>query len=175
MTWAGCGGDATRKWRGPGHHRAPFSLPPQVSLLQNLLTGLPGPGTPADGGEDRAAGGVGGEQGGGVGGGEGVEVLTIDRYQGRDKAVILLSLVRSNPHGAAGQLLADWQRLNVAITRARVKLLILGSAATLGGVPLLARLVSMADAGGWRVRLPPEALAAGGAGAGAVAAPAAQR
>jgi DNA replication ATP-dependent helicase Dna2 len=90
----------------------------------------------------------------------GVEVLTIDRYQGRDKAVILLSLVRSNAHGAAGQLLTDWQRLNVALTRARVKLLLVGSAKTLAGVPLLGRLVAMAEEGGWMVQLPDEATAA---------------
>ena len=105
-----------------------------------------------------------------------MEVLTIDRYQGRDKAVILLSLVRSNANAAAGQLLADWQRLNVAITRARVKLLVVGSASTLSSVPLLAKLVGLADAGGWRMRLPPEALAAeagsesGGVATGAAAA-----
>lgn len=96
-----------------------------------------------------------------------VEVLTVDRSQGRDKAALILSLVRSNPQRAAGQLLADWQRLNVAITRARVKLLIIGSASTLSSVPLLARLVGAARARGWVARLPPEATeAAGGAAAG---------
>jgi DNA replication ATP-dependent helicase Dna2 len=49
-----------------------------------------------------------------------VEVLTIDRCQGRDKPVILLSFVRSNAKGATGNLLADAARLNVAITRAKV-------------------------------------------------------
>ena len=50
-----------------------------------------------------------------------VEVLTIDRYQGRDKPVILLSFVRSNAKGSTGTLLADAARLNVAITRAKVR------------------------------------------------------
>lgn len=49
-----------------------------------------------------------------------VEVLTIDRYQGRDKPVILLSFVRSNAKGAMGTLLSDAARLNVAVTRAKV-------------------------------------------------------
>lgn len=49
-----------------------------------------------------------------------VEVLTIDRCQGRDKSVVLLSFVRSNAKGATGNLLADAARLNVAITRAKV-------------------------------------------------------
>lgn len=47
-------------------------------------------------------------------------MLTVDRYQGRDKPVILLSFVRSNAKGATGTLLADTARLNVAITRAKV-------------------------------------------------------
>lgn len=49
-----------------------------------------------------------------------VEVLTIDRFQGRDKPVILLSFVRSNAKGSVGTLLSDAARLNVAITRAKV-------------------------------------------------------
>lgn len=52
-----------------------------------------------------------------------VEVLTIDRCQGRDKQVILLSFVRSNTRGATGNLLSDAARLNVAVTRAKVRLL----------------------------------------------------
>ncbi|KAG2453466.1 hypothetical protein HYH02_001687 [Chlamydomonas schloesseri] len=89
----------------------------------------------------------------------GVEVLTIDRYQGRDKAAILLSLVRSNPERAAGRLLADWQRLNVALTRARTKLLLVGSAATASSIPMLAELLRLlAGRPGGVVRLPPSCL-----------------
>uniref|UniRef100_A0A8D3BLX5 DNA replication ATP-dependent helicase/nuclease n=1 Tax=Scophthalmus maximus TaxID=52904 RepID=A0A8D3BLX5_SCOMX len=57
----------------------------------------------------------------------GVEVNTVDKYQGRDKGVIVLSFVRST----LGELLKDWRRLNVAITRAKHKLLMVGSATTL--------------------------------------------
>uniref|UniRef100_A0A3B5AA44 DNA replication ATP-dependent helicase/nuclease DNA2 n=1 Tax=Stegastes partitus TaxID=144197 RepID=A0A3B5AA44_9TELE len=57
----------------------------------------------------------------------GVEVNTVDKYQGRDKSLIVLSFVRST----LGELLKDWRRLNVAITRAKHKLLMVGSAATL--------------------------------------------
>uniref|UniRef100_A0A8B9HZN5 DNA replication ATP-dependent helicase/nuclease DNA2 n=1 Tax=Astyanax mexicanus TaxID=7994 RepID=A0A8B9HZN5_ASTMX len=60
-----------------------------------------------------------------------VEVNTVDKYQGRDKSVIIVSFVRSNPEGNLGELLKDWRRLNVAITRAKHKLLMLGSAPTL--------------------------------------------
>uniref|UniRef100_A0A671QYG1 DNA replication ATP-dependent helicase/nuclease n=1 Tax=Sinocyclocheilus anshuiensis TaxID=1608454 RepID=A0A671QYG1_9TELE len=60
-----------------------------------------------------------------------LEVNTVDKYQGRDKSVIIVSFVRSNPEGNLGELLQDWRRLNVAITRAKHKLLMLGSASTL--------------------------------------------
>ncbi|KAJ8364964.1 hypothetical protein SKAU_G00137950 [Synaphobranchus kaupii] len=59
-----------------------------------------------------------------------VEVNTVDKYQGRDKGVIIVSLVRSNIEGNLGELLKDWRRLNVAITRAKFKLLMLGSTPT---------------------------------------------
>lgn len=53
------------------------------------------------------------------------------QFQGRDKDVIILSMVRSNSDRQIGFLLRDERRLNVALTRARCKLLIVGSAATL--------------------------------------------
>ena len=42
-----------------------------------------------------------------------------------------------------GDLLRDWRRINVAITRAKKKMIIIGSAATMGHVPLLSELVAM--------------------------------
>lgn len=76
---------------------------------------------------------------------EGLELSTIDRYQGRDKPVIILSFVRSNPFGRAGRLLQDMRRLNVALTRAKHKLIIVGSFSTLKAGscrlrPVLARM-----------------------------------
>ena len=66
----------------------------------------------------------------------------MDRFQGRDKRVVLLSLVRSNAAGDVGQVLADVRRLNVAVSRAKHKLIIVGSAATLAaGAPPLAALI----------------------------------
>lgn len=62
---------------------------------------------------------------------EGLEISTIDRYQGRDKPVIVLSFVRSNATGRVGRLLEDFRRLNVAITRAKCKLIMIGSFQTL--------------------------------------------
>lgn len=62
---------------------------------------------------------------------EGLEVSTIDRYQGRDKDVIILSFTRSNESGKTGRLLEDRRRLNVAVSRAKRKLIIIASYETL--------------------------------------------
>ncbi|WAR06933.1 DNA2-like protein, partial [Mya arenaria] len=70
----------------------------------------------------------------GQGHGSEVEVNTVDQYQGRDKHVIIISFVMSCAAGQkeqAGELLKDIRRLNVAVTRARCKLLLLGDATTL--------------------------------------------
>ncbi|KAK7487914.1 hypothetical protein BaRGS_00020815 [Batillaria attramentaria] len=63
-----------------------------------------------------------------------VEVNTVDQYQGRDKSVILISFVCSSSAGAAvkkGGLLQDVRRLNVAVTRAKHKLVLVGNSQTL--------------------------------------------
>ncbi|XP_067908486.1 DNA replication ATP-dependent helicase/nuclease DNA2 isoform X2 [Heterodontus francisci] len=60
-----------------------------------------------------------------------VEVNTVDRYQGRDKSVIIVSFVRSNSEGKLGELLKDWRRLNVALTRPKHKLVMIGCMSTL--------------------------------------------
>ena len=67
-----------------------------------------------------------------------VEVGTVDQYQGRDKEVILYSCTRSNLGDSgqngdpkAGHILLDERRLNVAVTRAKVKLIIIGDKQTL--------------------------------------------
>ena len=62
---------------------------------------------------------------------EGVEMSTIDKYQGRDKEAIVLSFVRSNAGGKVGRILQDFRRLNVAVSRARSKLILIGSMKTL--------------------------------------------
>ena len=61
---------------------------------------------------------------------EGVEIHTVDGFQGREKEIVILSLVRSNPEQEIG-FLSDLRRINVAITRARRKLIIIGDAKTL--------------------------------------------
>ncbi len=66
----------------------------------------------------------------------GVEVHTVDKFQGRDKSVIIISLVRSNSRLDCGTLLLDWRRVNVALTRAKHKLILVGSSSTLASVPI---------------------------------------
>jgi len=88
----------------------------------------------------------------------GVESLTIDRAQGRDMDAICISLVRSNEQGIAGELLSDERRLNVAITRAKKKLVIVGCADTLSSSPVLARAIDFLRRSDWIVPLTPDAL-----------------
>lgn len=59
-----------------------------------------------------------------------ITVHTVDGFQGQERDVIFISLVRANENGQIG-FLRDLRRMNVAITRARMKLLILGEVATL--------------------------------------------
>ncbi|XP_054584687.1 DNA replication ATP-dependent helicase/nuclease DNA2 [Eptesicus fuscus] len=70
-----------------------------------------------------------------------VEVNTVDKYQGRDKSIVLVSFVRSNKDGTLGELLKDWRRLNVAITRAKHKLILLGCVSSLNRYPPLGKLL----------------------------------
>ena len=60
-----------------------------------------------------------------------VTVNTIDSFQGQERDVIYLSLVRSNDRSEIG-FLKDYRRMNVAMTRARMKLVVIGDSATLG-------------------------------------------
>ena len=73
-----------------------------------------------------------------------VEVKTVDGFQGREKEIIIISTVRSNSHGNIG-FLKDLRRLNVAITRAKRKLIIIGNANTLITNPTYARLIEFVE------------------------------
>jgi ATP-dependent RNA/DNA helicase IGHMBP2 len=65
-----------------------------------------------------------------LGGDDGLEIGTVDGLQGREKEAVVVSLVRSNEHGSIG-FLGELRRLNVALTRARRHLTIVGDSATL--------------------------------------------
>ena len=68
-----------------------------------------------------------------------ISVNTVDGFQGQERDVIMISLVRSNEDGNIG-FLRDLRRMNVAMTRARMKLIIIGDAATLTRHPFYRRL-----------------------------------
>lgn len=106
----------------------------------------------------------------------GIEILTADRSQGRDKDCIIISMVRSNDAGQVrvsrlptrsgtdqghdaqiGDLMKDWRRLNVSFTRARSKLIIIGSRKTLQGNDLLKKFFDIMDEKKWVLTLEKEA------------------
>ncbi len=61
----------------------------------------------------------------------GIRISTIDSFQGQEKEIVIVSLVRSNDDGDIG-FLKDYRRMNVAITRAKNKLYVIGDSATIG-------------------------------------------
>lgn len=69
-----------------------------------------------------------------------ITINTVDGFQGQERDVILISMVRGNDEGRIG-FLGDLRRMNVAITRARMKLIILGDTSTLSRTPFYRRLI----------------------------------
>lgn len=69
-----------------------------------------------------------------------IAVNTVDGFQGQERDVILISMVRGNDDGRIG-FLNDLRRMNVAITRARMKLIVLGDTSTLSHHPFYKRLI----------------------------------
>jgi ATP-dependent RNA/DNA helicase IGHMBP2 len=74
----------------------------------------------------------------------GVEVGTVDGFQGREKEVVIVDLVRSNESGELG-FLTNTRRMNVALTRARRFLLVIADSATLGEHPYYAQFLEFID------------------------------
>ena len=74
-----------------------------------------------------------------------ISVNTVDGFQGQERDIILISLVRANDEGQIG-FLRDLRRMNVAITRARMKLIILGDASTMTRHPFYKKLHEYIDA-----------------------------
>ena len=68
------------------------------------------------------------------------EISTVDGIQGREKECILISMVRSNPGREIG-FLKDWRRMNVAITRARRMLIVVGDSDCVTSDPKISNLV----------------------------------
>ncbi|KAG7809340.1 hypothetical protein KL921_003337 [Ogataea angusta] len=86
-----------------------------------------------------------------------IEVLTADQFQGRDKDCIIISLVRSNEKNVAGELLREWRRVNVAMTRAKSKLIILGSEKLMKTIPQFEGFMSLVSSHNWVYQLPRDA------------------
>lgn len=74
-----------------------------------------------------------------------ISVNTVDGFQGQERDVILISLVRSNDEGQIG-FLKDLRRMNVAMTRARMKLIILGNKDTMTQHPFYKKLWEYVEA-----------------------------
>ena len=74
---------------------------------------------------------------------EGLEIKTVDGFQGREKEVVIVSFVRSNKRGDIG-FLRDLRRLNVSITRAKRKLVLIGDSSTLEHEGCYRRLIESA-------------------------------
>ncbi len=72
---------------------------------------------------------------------ERLEIDSVDGFQGREKEAVIISLVRANQTGEIG-FLAETRRLNVALTRARRKLIVIGDSATITSHPFFQRLVA---------------------------------
>ena len=84
-----------------------------------------------------------------------ITIHTVDGFQGQERDVILISLVRANSEGNIG-FLNDLRRMNVAITRARMKLIILGDATTLTSHPFYKALYEYIREKGKIIEIQPE-------------------
>jgi ATP-dependent RNA/DNA helicase IGHMBP2 len=74
----------------------------------------------------------------------GLEIGTVDGFQGREKEAVIVDLVRSNDSGEIG-FLANTRRMNVALTRARRQLVVVADSATLGDHPYYAQFLHYVD------------------------------
>lgn len=73
-----------------------------------------------------------------------ISVNTIDSFQGQERDIVYISMTRSNGRGEIG-FLSDIRRMNVAMTRARKKLVVVGDSATLSNLPYYAGFVTYAE------------------------------
>ena len=73
-----------------------------------------------------------------------ISINTVDGFQGQERDIIMISMVRANSEGQVG-FLRDLRRMNVAITRARMKLILVGHKATLCRHPFYKRLAEYVE------------------------------
>jgi superfamily I DNA and/or RNA helicase len=74
-----------------------------------------------------------------------LSINTIDSFQGQERDVVYISMTRSNAENTIG-FLSDVRRMNVAMTRARKKLVVIGDSATLSQLPFYADFIEYAQA-----------------------------
>ncbi len=75
---------------------------------------------------------------------EAIRVSTIDSFQGQEMPTIIVSLVRSNADGTIG-FLSDYRRMNVALTRAKERLIVIGDSSTIGLDPFYAAFLDYCE------------------------------
>ncbi|OIR57798.1 MAG: DNA replication endonuclease-helicase Dna2 [Amphiamblys sp. WSBS2006] len=83
--------------------------------------------------------------------GAGIPASTIDEYQGNETDCIIVSLVRQNSSRNPGKHILDFRRINVAFTRARKKLIVVGARNTIGNSKIISSFISLADEMRWTV------------------------
>jgi superfamily I DNA and/or RNA helicase len=76
--------------------------------------------------------------------GDKISVNTIDSFQGQERDIVYISMTRSNSESRIG-FLSDIRRMNVAMTRARKKLVVIGDSATLSQFPFYANFIAYAE------------------------------
>ncbi|WP_419698025.1 AAA domain-containing protein [Mucilaginibacter sp. NFX135] len=75
---------------------------------------------------------------------EHISINTVDSFQGQERDVVYISMTRSNSEGEIG-FLSDIRRMNVALTRARKKLVVIGNSSTLSRLPFYADLIEYTE------------------------------
>ena len=82
-----------------------------------------------------------------------IKQLNIVCLQGKDKECIIVTFVRSNDQGEVGELLKDWRRINVALTRAKKKLILIGSKRTIVNSEILKSMMDLIEKNDWLYEL----------------------
>lgn len=83
----------------------------------------------------------------------GINVLTVDRSQGQERDCIIVSMAQSHLDKSDGSILNDWRRLNVCLTRAKLKLVVIGSQESLRAIPSTRSFIELLNSQGQVLKL----------------------